>query len=93
VAAGATMVLFTTGRGTPLGSPVPTLKIATNSELAQRKPGWIDFDAGALLDGAARSSIDCAFAELVLDVASGKRARNEEHGQRDIAIFKDGVTL
>jgi altronate hydrolase len=94
VAAGATVVLFTTGRGTPLGSPVPTLKIATNSELARRKPGWIDFDAGALLDGADRAELDAAFAGLVLDVASGrKRARNEEHGQRDIAIFKDGVTL
>jgi len=94
VAAGAGVVLFTTGRGTPLGSPVPTLKIATNSDLARRKPGWIDFDAGALVAGADRSALDAAFLDQVLDVASGStQARNEQHGQRDIAIFKDGVTL
>ncbi len=93
VAAGATLLLFTTGRGTPLGSPVPTLKVSTQSALFQRKPGWIDFDAGVLLHGACRDAVDDAFEELVLDVASGARTRNEEHGQRDIAIFKDGVTL
>ncbi len=93
VAAGATVVLFTTGRGTPLGSPVPTLKIATNSDLARKKPGWIDFDAGVLVEGADRDSVDDAFADLVVSVANGKPARNEQHGQRDIAIFKDGVTL
>jgi len=94
VAAGAGIVLFTTGRGTPLGSPVPTLKVATNSDLSQRKPGWIDFDAGVLVDGADRSATDRAFLEQVLDVASGTaQAKNEQHGQRDIAIFKDGVTL
>jgi altronate hydrolase len=93
VAAGATIVLFTTGRGTPLGSPVPTLKVSTNSDLARRKPGWIDFDAGLLLEGADREQLDSSFVDLVLRVASGKPARNEEHGQRDIAIFKDGVTL
>ncbi|HEX9618763.1 MAG TPA: altronate dehydratase family protein, partial [Polyangiaceae bacterium] len=92
-AAGATLVLFTTGRGTPLGSPVPTLKVATNSDLAKRKPTWIDFDAGALVQGRDREETDGAFVELVLEVASGKRARNEQFGQRDIAIFKDGVTL
>jgi altronate hydrolase len=93
VAAGATLVFFTTGRGTPLGSPVPTLKVSSNSELYRRKPGWIDFDAGALLDGALRSELDQAFAELALAVAEGRPTRNELHGQRDIAIFKDGVML
>ncbi|HYO95799.1 MAG TPA: altronate dehydratase family protein [Polyangiaceae bacterium] len=93
VAAGATIVLFTTGRGTPLGSPVPTLKVSTNSDLARRKPGWIDFDAGVLVQGAERPLVDGQFLERVLEVASGHPARNEEHGQRDIAIFKDGVTL
>lgn len=93
VAAGATLVLFTTGRGTPLGSPAPTLKVATNHELARRKPQWIDFDAGVLATGAERDQIDAAFAELVLRVASGEPTMNERHDQRDIAIFKDGVTL
>ncbi|HWA73741.1 MAG TPA: altronate dehydratase family protein [Polyangiaceae bacterium] len=93
VAAGATLVLFTTGRGTPLGSPVPTLKVSTNSALFVKKPGWIDFDAGVIAAGAERDVVDAAFAELVFDVANGKPTRNEEHGQRDIAIFKDGVTL
>jgi altronate hydrolase len=93
VAAGATLVLFTTGRGTPLGSPVPTLKVSTNSDLFARKPGWIDFDAGVIASGAERETVDSAFCTLVFEVANGKPTRNEEHGQRDIAIFKDGVTL
>jgi altronate hydrolase len=93
VAAGATLVLFTTGRGTPLGSPVPTLKVSTNSALFQKKPGWIDFDAGVIADGAERDVVDAAFEALVFDVVNGKPTRNEQHGQRDIAIFKDGVTL
>lgn len=93
VAAGATVVLFTTGRGTPLGSPVPTLKVASNSELAAHKPGWIDFDAGALAEGVAPSELDAAFAAKVLATASGERTKNEERGYRDIAIFKTGVTL
>jgi altronate hydrolase len=93
VAAGATLVLFTTGRGTPLGSPVPTLKVSTNSDLFGRKPGWIDFDAGVIANGAERDAVDSAFSSLIFEVANGKPTRNEEHGQRDIAIFKDGVTL
>lgn len=93
VAAGATVVLFTTGRGTPLGSPVPTLKVSSNSELARHKPGWIDFDAGRVLDGATTGEVDAAFAAKVLSIASGERTRNEERGYRDIAIFKTGVTL
>jgi altronate hydrolase len=92
-AAGATITLFTTGRGTPLGSPVPTLKVATNHALALHKPGWIDFDAGVLALGAERDSVDRDFLDLVFDVASGKRTKNEIAYQRDIAIFKAGVTL
>jgi len=94
-ASGATMLLFTTGRGTPLGFPAPPLKISSNSDIAQRKPHWIDFDAGRALTGA--SSMDVLTDELlalVLDVASGRTlARNEVHGYREIAIWKHGVTL
>lgn len=92
-AAGATVLLFTTGRGTPLGSPVPTLKVSTNSALFQKKPGWIDFDAGVLVNGVDRAAVDASFLSSVLDVASGERSKNELSDQRDIAIFKDGVTL
>ena len=95
IASGATVLLFTTGRGTPLGFPVPTIKISSNSELAAKKPHWIDFNAGTLLDGTR--SMDDLSDELfayVLDVASGsKRTNNEQHGYREIAIWKDGVTL
>ncbi len=95
VASGATLVLFTTGRGTPLGFPVPTLKIASNSDLAARKPHWIDFDAGPVLDGtAAPDALADALFALVLRVASGERqARNETNGYREIAIWKRGVTV
>ena len=95
IASGATVLLFTTGRGTPLGFPVPTIKISSNSEIAAKKPHWIDFNAGALLDGT-RSMDDLAdeLFSYVLDVASGhKRTNNEQHGYREIAIWKDGVTL
>jgi altronate hydrolase len=94
-AAGAHMVLFTTGRGTPMGFPVPTLKIATNSSLAQRKPGWIDFSAGALAEGtASMETLADELFRLVLDIASGrKRTQSEINGYREIAIWKDGVTL
>ena len=86
-------MLFTTGRGTPLGSPAPTLKVSTNQDLSRRKPGWIDFDAGVLAAGAEPAAVDERFLELVLEVASGRRTQNELHDQRDIGIFKDGVTL
>jgi altronate hydrolase len=92
-AAGATVILFTTGRGTPLGFPVPTLKIATNSALAAAKPRWIDFDAGALLDGRGMAALADALQQLVLDTASGKQARNEINDEREIALWKTGVTL
>jgi altronate hydrolase len=93
VAAGAVVVLFTTGRGTPLGSPVPTVKVASNTPLFEHKPGWIDFNAGALLDGDSAEAVDTRFAEKVLAVASGTKTKNEERGYREIAIFKSGVTL
>lgn len=89
-AAGAHLILFTTGRGTPLGAPVPTVKIATNHDLAVRKSGWIDYDASPVL-GA--KDIDEDFFNYVLEVASGKQTKNEEYGYREISIFKDGVTL
>ena len=95
IVAGAQIVLFTTGRGTPMGFPAPTIKIASNSSLAQRKPSWIDFNAGRLVEGeiAADALADELF-DLVLDVASGRRqTRNEINGNREIAIWKDGVTL
>lgn len=94
-AAGAHMVLFTTGRGNPMGFPVPTIKIATNTPLAERKKSWIDFGAGAIADGTATMDqlADELFG-LVLDIASGrKRTKSEVNGYREISIWKDGVTL
>ena len=93
VAAGATLLLFTTGRGTPLGFPVPTLKISSNSALAQNKPHWIDFDAGRLLSGADSETLTDEFLDLIVATASGQPARNELNEEREIAIWKDGVTL
>lgn len=91
---GAHIVLFTTGRGTPFGAPVPTLKIASNSELASKKQNWIDFDAGILAFGAKPDDVTNALYDLVRDVASGKKqTKTEQNGIRDLAIFKTGVTL
>lgn len=84
-AAGCHLILFTTGRGTPLGAPVPTIKIATNSAVAERKKTWIDFDAQT---GNQNSLFD-----LIIETAKGKETKNERYGYREIAIFKDGVTL
>mgnify|MGYP001189064122 CR=1 FL=1 len=93
-AAGAHMVLFTTGRGTPLGGPVPTVKISSNSELAARKKQWIDFDAGRLLDGASLDGLADELLDQVVAIASGTlTTKAETNGFREIAIFKDGVTL
>ncbi|RAK56901.1 UxaA family hydrolase [Phenylobacterium deserti] len=92
-AAGATVILFTTGRGTPLGFPAPTLKIATNSGLAQRKPNWIDFDAGRIASGESFDDAADRLMELVVATASGKATRAEENGEREIALWKRGVTL
>lgn len=91
-AAGATLTLFSTGRGTPLGSPVPTLKIASNSALAQAKPRWIDFDAGGVLDRGMDAAAE-DLLELVIATASGVPSRNERNAERSIAIWKNGVTL
>lgn len=92
-AAGCQIVLFTTGRGTPFGTFVPTVKISTNSTLAENKPLWIDFNAGAILDGVSVEDVDNAFVEYIVDVASGKGTNNEKASYSEIAIFKSGVTL
>lgn len=91
-AAGCHMVLFTTGRGTPFGGFVPTIKVATNSDLAKNKANWIDFNAGAILDSDFESQLE-KFIELLIDVANGKLAKNEINQTKEIAIFKTGVTL
>jgi altronate hydrolase len=93
-AAGAHLVLFTTGRGTPLGGPVPTIKVASTTDLARRKRRWIDFDAGPFLRERKREEMTLRFVNYVLSVASGeRRARNERNDAREIAIWKTGVTL
>ena len=90
---GAQMVLFSTGRGTPFGCPVPTIKIASNSPLAAHKANWIDFNAGRLLDGLTLDMLGTELAMLVLETAGGKKTRSEINGYRDLALFKKGVTL
>lgn len=92
-AAGAHMILFTTGRGTPFGAPAPTLKIATNSALARKKSGWIDFNAGTIAEGEAMETAAKRLMELVIETAGGKKTRAEQNGYREISIFKDGVVL
>ena len=90
---GAQLILFSTGRGTPFGCPVPTVKISSNSPLAARKRNWIDFDAGRLLSGASLKQLGEELMAYVLQVASGRQTRNEQNGFHDLAIFKQGVTL
>lgn len=93
-AAGAHILLFTTGRGTPFGVPSPTVKISTNSDLATRKPAWIDFDAGRLLAADVNpAALTAELFQLLLDIASGKEAHNETNGYREIAVWKMGVTV
>ena len=92
-AAGATVLLFTTGRGTPLGFPAPTLKISSNSALARAKPRWIDFDAGSLLSGTGMDELSEELLELVIATASGRPTCAERNGEREVAIWKTGVTL
>ena len=92
-AAGCQIVLFTTGRGTPFGTFVPTAKISTNSTLAANKPLWIDFNAGEIVDGRPVKEVDMDFTDFVLGVASGNLVNNEKSGYSEIAIFKSGVTL
>jgi altronate hydrolase len=93
-AAGCQLILFTTGRGTPFGTIVPTVKVSSNSNLAKDKPHWIDFDAGRLLTVDEPNVLADELFDFVLDVASEKQtAKNEQNGYRDIAIFRNGVTL
>ncbi len=91
--AGCHLVLFSTGRGTPFGTFVPTMKISTNSDLYNRKKNWIDFNAGQLVDGKTMTQLVPEFIDKILSVASGEKARNEINGYQEISIFKNGVTL
>ena len=91
--AGCQIVLFTTGRGTPFGTFIPTMKVSTNSNLFARKPNWIDFNAGKLVEGTSMADLLREFIDKIIAVANGERTRNEENGYREISIFKNGVTL
>ena len=92
-ASGAHIVLFTTGRGTPFASPVPTIKISTNNRLYEKKQNWIDFNCGTLVEGETLTEIRDRFFDYVLSVASGEQVKSEKAGFHDMAIFKQGVTL
>ena len=90
----AQVLLFTTGRGNPLGTAIPTIKIASNSNLYRRKGNWMDFNAGSVLEHGSMDQAAQELWELVLDVASGRRhTRNEENNDREVMFFKDGVIL
>lgn len=91
-AAGAHMILFTTGRGTPLGSPVPTVKVASNDRISELKSGWIDFNAGRVLHEDVEKVTE-DFVKLIADTASGQQTKNEKNGYAEISLFKDGVIL
>lgn len=93
MAAGVHMILFTTGRGTPVGSAVPTVKISTNQTLFDKKSRWIDFNAAPLVDGVSMEDLTNSLLDFCFEVASGTLTKNEEHGYEEISIFKDGVTL
>lgn len=90
---GAHIVLFTTGRGTPFASPVPTIKISTNNQLAKKKQNWIDFNCGVMVEDTSLDVLSDNLLDFVLEVASGKKSKSEEAGFHDMAIFKQGVTL
>lgn len=93
-AAGAHLILFTTGRGTPFGAPAPTMKLSTNTPLAEKKKAWIDFNTGVVADGTQTLAETAEkLMDAVLEVASGRQVKAEAHGFREISIFKDGVTL
>lgn len=93
-AAGAHLVIFTTGRGTPFGGPVPTMKVSTNSALAAKKKNWIDFNAGELVDGKTMEQLTNELWQHIIAIASGEKTTlNEQYGLKEIAIFKDGVIL
>ena len=91
--AGCQMVLFTTGRGTPFGTCVPTVKVSTNSNLAKRKPHWVDFNAGVLVEGKTFEEVVPQFCDTVISIANGELTNNEKQGYSSIAIWKGGVTL
>lgn len=94
MSAGAHIILFTTGRGTPIGAPVPTIKISSNSELSVKKANWIDFNAGALLEDSIMEDLTEELFDYIINIASGmKKTKNEVNDYREISIFKDGVTL
>lgn len=92
-AAGCQIVLFTTGRGTPFGTFIPTMKISTNTNLFNNKPNWIDFNAGELVDGTDMKTLLNKFVQKIISVANGEQTCNEKSGYREISIFKNGVTL
>ncbi|MBR3307206.1 MAG: altronate dehydratase [Lachnospiraceae bacterium] len=92
-AAGAHLILFTTGRGTPFGAPAPTVKISTNTALFEKKGSWIDFNAGTVAEGESLDDAGDRLLELVLEIAGGRKTKSEEAGIREISIFKDGVVL
>ena len=92
-ASGAHIILFTTGRGTPLCGPVPTLKIATNTPIFNKKPHWMDFNAGEIINGADKTALTNELFDLIIKTAEGEESLGEKNGYEDIAIFKDGVTL
>ena len=92
-AAGAHLILFTTGRGTPFGAPAPTVKISTNTALSEKKAGWIDFNAGTAAQGESLDDCGERLLDFVLEIAGGKATKSEQCGAREISIFKDGVVL
>ena len=92
-ASGCQIVLFTTGRGTPFGTFIPTMKLSTNSTLFRNKPNWIDFNAGQLVEGRPMKDVLNDFIDKIISVANGEPSQNEKNGYREISIFKNGVTL
>ena len=92
-ASGSQIVLFTTGRGTPFGGFIPTVKISTNSKLFETKPHWIDFNAGSIAEGCSMEEVSEQLVDYIIDVINGKYTNNEKNGYKEIAIFKQGVTL
>lgn len=92
-ASGCHMVLFTTGRGTPFGTYVPTMKISSNTALYNKKPGWIDFNAGTIVENESIEQVNERFVQYIIDIAGGQQLNNEKKNYREISIFKTGVTL
>jgi altronate hydrolase len=90
---GCQLVLFSTGRGTPFGGFIPTIKVSTNSEIYRKKPNWIDFNAGSLTEGVDMDTLLEQFIDFIVDVVNGKKTRNEVNHFREIGIFKTGVIL